>query len=326
MRVRSARQFSALLIILSLILVFGIGLAVQRIIAAPPAGSTGPANGAGLPRPLGTLPPSPVGTGVPSPVVTSPPSPVTTATPTPVPTAPPPPPQQEPRSRAAVCVSLLLDPDGAVPPGGVFTYTVVLKNSGAADAVDTGVRIALDPNVEVRDFNAGGAYVDYLGADAVSIRFGDLSRNAVYTAQISAQVRATASAGGSIVSRAEASWADGPGRGGNVSNAVRLAVGPRADTGAHGLLQQLAGSSDTPVAAGAVVAFSGAFFGGEEPVSFWVNRPDRSVAAVPTAGRTDRAGLLRFGVDTTGWAAGAYSVVAHGLCTGMEGSGVLVVR
>lgn len=325
MRVPSARQFSALLIILSLILVFGIGLAVQRIVAAPPAGSSGPANGAGLPRPLGTLPPSPVTTGVPSPVGTSPPSPVTTATPPPIPT-PPPPPQQEPRSRADVCVSLLLDPDGVVPPGGVFTYTLVLKNSSAGDAVDTGVRIALDPNVEVRDFKAGGAYVDYLGADAVSVRFGDLSRNAVYTAQIIAQVRASAPAGAAIVSRAEVSWADGPGRGGKVSNAVRLAVGPRADSGAHGLLQRLAGSSDTAVAAGAVVALSGDFFGGEEPVSFWVNRPDRSVSAVQTVGRTDRAGLLRFGADTTGWAAGTYSVVAHGLCTGMEGLGVIVVR
>ena len=63
-----------------------------------------------------------------------------------------------------------------------------MAESGAGDAGDAGVRIALDPNVEVRDFHAIGAYVDYLGADAVSVRFGDLNRNAVYTAQIVAQV------------------------------------------------------------------------------------------------------------------------------------------
>ena len=43
-----------------------------------------------------------------------------------------------------VTVTLLQDPDQAVPPGGIFTYTIKVANHGPGWAYDTSVRILLE--------------------------------------------------------------------------------------------------------------------------------------------------------------------------------------
>jgi uncharacterized repeat protein (TIGR01451 family) len=100
-------------------------------------------------------------------------------------------PQPRTRLPANVCVTLMQDPDGAVPAGGVFTYTLTVKNTGPGTAFDTGVRIPLDPNVEVLDFksNDSSIFVDYVGDDAVSVLFHEMGNSTSAQAWIIARVR-----------------------------------------------------------------------------------------------------------------------------------------
>ena len=194
------RRRVAVMIVILLLMIAG-GLAARQIGAASPA--TRPtlarARWAGLAAPISTTLPSPIATGtapLPTPINTQPP-PVSTNTPASSATAPPPPgtPGAHTPNRVNLCVSLRQDPDGAVPPGGVFSYTLTLANSGTSGPVS--VRIALDPNVEVLDFASvdGHSFVDYRGDDAVAVVFGAMDTGLTGQARISARVRPSAAAG-----------------------------------------------------------------------------------------------------------------------------------
>lgn len=250
---------------------------------------------------------------------------LSTATPTATPT---PRGSPVPRQRARVAVSLMQDPDGAIPPGGIFTYTLRVRNEGPGRADDTGVRIPLDPNVEVLDFHSDSLsiFVDYVGDDAVSVLFHGLENGQGGSAQIIARIRPTAPATLRITSRAMAYWGDTIPHRTRWSNSVTVAVGTHADSGAHGLLQSLPGAGAAPVAPGTVVRLAGDFFGEEETVSFWMHLPDGSVVAADRLGRSELTGLVTLGIDTTGLAPGAYLLVAHGLSTDVEGKAVFTLR
>jgi hypothetical protein len=330
----TTRRRVAFIIVLLLLVVVG-GLAARQIGATsrPAALTVVRASWAGLAAPISTTLPSPIATGtapLPTPVGTLPP-PVTTSTPAPSATLVPAPTPGTPGARrpdrVTLCVSLRQDPDGAVPPGGVFSYTLTLANSGAPGPVS--VRIALDPNIEVLDFTSldGHSFVDYRGDDAVSVVFGGLDAGLTGQARIMARVRPGTAPGSRIVSRATASWGDGTNHARSLSNSVTITVGPQADTGHHGLRQALQVAPDGPIPAGTLVVLGGSFFGQDEPVSLWVNLPDGQVTALdPASERADATGTLVVGLNTSGAAPGLYSLVAHGVCTGMEGVGVFTIR
>jgi hypothetical protein len=264
--------------------------------------------------------PSPSPTASSSPTATSTPtagSPVPTATPTPL----------TGRPDAHVEVSLRQDPDGAVPPGGLVTFTISLQNAGPAEADGSSVRLPLDPNLEVLDFHSSDSrfYVDYLGEDAVAVRFHDLGVGRGGTAQIIARVRPTAALGVTITSRAEAAWHDTRRRTRH-SNSVILVVGPAQDLEQHGLVRVLTVEPEDAVAAGTPLTLHGDFFAEEEPVSIWLNGPGDGVQSVTERARSEQTGTVIIQLPTNDLAPGSYTLVAHGWESGVEGVGAFTVR
>jgi hypothetical protein len=230
-----------------------------------------------------------------------------------------------------VTVTLLQDPDQAVPPGGIFTYTIKVANHGPGWAYDTSVRILLDPNVEVLDFvrSESNGYVDYLGADAVSVMFRHLEPVKGAQARIVARVRPDAPANLKISSQAQAIWSDNDVPRTWKSNTITMMVGPTKDSGFHGLQQPMLTVPTEPVAAGTPILIGGNFFGQEERVTLWVHAPGGDVVDLSKSDYeiANMNGVVVFFVGTTKSApAGTYSVVAHGLTTGVEGVGTFTIR
>jgi hypothetical protein len=243
-------------------------------------------------------------------------------TPTPVPQV---------RRQANVTLSLLQDPDQMVAPGGIFTYTVKVTNHGPGWAYDTSARIMLDPNVEVLDFVSAesNGYVDYLGADAVSVMFRHLEPDEGAQARIVARVRPEAAANLKISSQAQAIWSDTSLHRTWNSNTITMMVGATKDSGFHGLQQPMLTVPTGPVAAGTPILIGGDFFGQEERVTLWVKSPGGDVVDLSESDFqiADMDGVVVFFVGTTTSApAGTYSVVAHGLTTGVEGVVTFTIR
>jgi streptogramin lyase len=238
-------------------------------------------------------------------------------------------PQGVRRLPANVCVALWQDPDKAVAPGEIFTYTLRVQNTGPGTAYSTGVRMDLDPNVEVLDFRSPDSriYVDYVDDSAVSVRFQNLSSGSGTHAEIIARVRPGAAAGTVIISQATGFWDDTRIHRTSRSNTVTLKVGPTENAHTHGLRQPLRVTPEGPVAAGTTLTFRGDFFCQEEAISFWLNLPggDVVVPAVAT-GRSNMAGIMVKELDTTVLAPGTYTLVAHGWCSTVEGIGTFTIR
>jgi hypothetical protein len=233
------------------------------------------------------------------------------------------------RLDAHLCLSLRQDPDTAVPPGGIVTYTFALVNQGPGEGDAASVHLPLDANLEVLDAHTSNPriYVDWVDDAAVAVRFHDLGVGAGGTVQIVARVRPNAAPGTTITSRGEAVWYDrtGPHQHRH-SNSVTLRVGALADGGLHGLRQALAVAPADAVSAGTGLTLSGGFYADAEPVSIWLNQPDGSVTSVTERARSDESGSVSVPLDTDGLAAGAYTLVAHGWCSGVEGVGAFTVR
>ncbi len=235
------------------------------------------------------------------------------------------------RQPANLCVSLLQDPDTTLAPGQVFTYTIMAVNTGPGQAGDGTVRIPLDPNIEVLDFVSGSSngFVDYVGDDAVSVVFRDAVNSPQGArAMIIARVRPTAPLNTKITSRATASWSDDQPHHTKLSNAITVTVGATKDSGKHGLQQPLVTLPDGPVDAGTPVIVGGDFFGQDERVSVWINLPNNTVVGFDDSAYelADVDGIVAFALGTTDAPSGTYSVVAHGLCTGVEGVGTFTIK
>ena len=237
-------------------------------------------------------------------------------------------PVREVRQRASLCVNLMVDSDTAVAAGGIFTFTLTVNNGGPGDATNTGVRIPLDSNIEVLDFHSGDSsiYVDYVGDDAVSVLFHTLRAGAGESAQVIARVRPEAKDGTKITSRAMVYWTDTALRNTLRSNSVTFAVGAAADSGHHGLLQTLLAAPSDAVTAGTPVLFGGDFYGENERLSLWLNKPDGTVVDTSDYGLADQDGIFVFGLDTTGMTPGVYTIVAPGLCSAVEGVGTFTIK
>ncbi len=264
----------------------------------------------------------------PTPSATSTPGATSTPTNTPNPLTPSATPTRPTvRNDAHLCLSLREDPDGAVPPGGLVTFTLTLVNQGPGEADTSSVHLPLDPNLEVLDAHTSNPriYVDYVGDDAVAVRFQDLGVGSGGTVQIIARVRPGATPGAVMTSRAAAVWTDRNHQS-RQSNSVTLRVGPLEDRGLHGLQQVLVVEPGAPVVAGTLLALHGDFFAEDEPVSAWINYPDATVQSVTERARSEGSGRVRLSLDTTDLAAGTYTLVAHGWCSGVEGVGTFTVK
>ena len=97
----------------------------------------------------------------------------------------------------------------------------------------------------------------------------------------------------------------------------------------------LSDGNNTSVAAGTMLTISGASYEADEPIGVWINVPDGAVISSDSLGQSDTEvvdgvvgldamgyaddnGAFSYTLDTTGLPSGNYSIVAHGLKTGIE--------
>jgi len=244
---------------------------------------------------------------------------------------------------ASVHISLAYDAAAALTPGMAFTYSLSVTNAGPGVARNTWVALPLDANVVVDDFSSGdsGIFVQSLDASAINIKFGDLNPNTTATVLISAHVMATAPQTLALDSRATATWDDG--NAGNTVVSNNLVIGAGATTATAGPAQTLQVVADGPVDAGTTLTINGSFYGSKEGVSFWINAPTGISIAADSLGQSDSAlqgnvialdapgysdgdGMLTYTLNTSGLPSGTYSLVGHGLTSGVEGVASFTIK
>src|SRR5205814_2245463 len=98
---------------------------------------------------------------------------------------------------------------------------------------------------------------------------------------------------------------------------------------------QISADGSATVAAGTMLTISSSSFEDDESVGLWINVPDGTVVSPDALGQTDTEitdgviglnamgsadsnGQFAYNLDTTGLPSGNYSLVAHGLRTGLE--------
>ncbi|MDQ6694310.1 MAG: hypothetical protein M3014_07790 [Chloroflexota bacterium] len=98
---------------------------------------------------------------------------------------------------------------------------------------------------------------------------------------------------------------------------------------------QLKADGPTTVAAGTILTVNGTQYGADENLGLWINVPDGTVIYQATLGQTDSYvdgsvipldamgvvddnGSFTYKLDTSGLPNGSYSLVAHGLATGLD--------
>src|SRR5436189_139329 len=108
-----------------------------------------------------------------------------------------------------------------------------------------------------------------------------------------------------------------------------------ADTIVATSISQLIIEGGTSVAPGTVLTVQGTGYTAGEPISFWVNIPNGTIIPSDSLGQTDTAtdgsvitvdamasadayGELNYSLNTSGLPSGNYSLVAHGLTSGVE--------
>ena len=236
---------------------------------------------------------------------------------------------------ARVTVTLAVDGPATLAPGSAFNYQITVRNDGPGAADSTRVDLPLDANVVIDDFasTTPDAFVQSLTADMVSVQFHDLGAGITTSATLMAHISADAPAALTLSSRATVNWSDKYLNRASASDGVTLLVGtgaPPAPT------QPLTVAADGPVAAGTVLTFNGTFYTADEAIGMWLNTPDGitlpaeslgqtdsalsgTVVGLDAVGLADDAGMLTYYLDTTGLPSGTYSLVGHGLTSGIEG-------
>src|SRR5205814_43042 len=98
---------------------------------------------------------------------------------------------------------------------------------------------------------------------------------------------------------------------------------------------QISADGSTSIPAGTMLTISGSSYVADEPVGLWINVPDGvsisadslgqdntevvdGVVGLDNMGSADDNGAFSYTLDTTGLPSGNYSLVAHGLRTGLE--------
>lgn len=193
---------------------------------------------------------------------------------------------------------------GALTPGSTLTLTVVTTNRGKGLAKSALLTMPFDParvSVSNASFSRSSDWVTRLVTNTLEIQTGPLAAGETMTATLRLQVLPTAPADGAISGRLSFSWSDAAGGGKGRSNALAATVG--APLPAPSLTSEAAGASKR--------SFTSDVFAPVEPVGVWYNTPAGRAVAVGTL-TADREGRLTVSLDTTGLAAGQYTLVALG--------------
>jgi hypothetical protein len=237
-------------------------------------------------------------------------------------------------------ISVATNPAAAanVRPGSSFTDTMTVSNQGDDPAKDVALQVTFDPAVvqlQSVQFNRDGAWVTATMANGFQASLGRLGTKGD-SVSVTANFVALAGypAGAPLESQLDVSWRDTSTDSGhhNDSNAPMLA----------GMSGQPSTTAATP--SNGVVTVTGAGFQPAEAVTFWYNLPSGTAAPLylrhdqlvtdkthkershnmdenkdnATALYADASGQISTSFATAGLAAGAYSIVAHGVSSGLN--------
>lgn len=225
---------------------------------------------------------------------------------------------------AFVTVAQYPDPNIAVRPGGIVTYTVVVTNQGAGSAEQVSLSMPYDPAVvQVLDarFSQDDAWVSAVLSDTLVLETGRVSADGgVVTATVRLAVLPQVPLGTQLTGRLLVEG-DGVEDGRDRSNQTTLVVG----SSDHSQPFYALSASPARGPSGATYVFSSAIFVPREPVTFWYRTPAGSDVEVGVVA-ADADGVVTLPLTTTDLAAGTYSMVAYGNWSSLTSVGVFQVE
>jgi hypothetical protein len=215
------------------------------------------------------------------------------------------PPAPRPEPPAFVTVAQQTDLLTAAP-GSIVNYTLEAHNWGDGAASEVAISFPFDPAVlQILDasFDSDSAWVSELGDAGLVIKTGRLASGATSRATLRFLVRRSAATGVDFSARAGFSWWDSAGQRDARSNRPDIRTAASSTSGWYPL---------SVAADGATRSFGSGVFLPNEPVALWYNTPSGDAVAV---GRVwaDDDGAIWTSLDTAGWPAGDYSLVAYGV-------------
>jgi hypothetical protein len=242
--------------------------------------------------------------------------------PTPTPVTPTP----EPASGADMAVVLWAKPSIWVARGAALEYEVRLANHGKGAASETKVifpynrtQVAL---VSSSLDSKAGDWVSAIDQNSFTVTFGPLGPGKSRTGKIVVKVGGALPHGTLLDVRASYSWRDGADGGQQRSNWAPVLVGSGPSDAPYVWVQATPdrGPAGTPHR-----FYSNRFLPGE-PVSTWLNMPDRSVRALSLRGSADGNGALTLTYASAGLPRGTYQIVLYGLRSGLTGVATFIVQ
>lgn len=242
--------------------------------------------------------------------------------PTPTPVTPTP----EPKPGADVAVVLWAKPSIWVARGAVLEYEVRLANSGKGTATETKVTFPYNRSQVTLAYTSldskAGDWVSAIGQNSFTVTFGPLGPGKTRTGKVFVRVGDALSHATLLDVRASYEWRDGAGGGQRRTNWVPVLVG--------------SGPSDAPYVwvevtpdrgpAGTQHRFYSNRFLPGEPVTTWLNMPDRSVRPLNLRGTADGDGALTLRFTSNDLARGTYQIVLYGQRSGLTGVATFVVQ
>jgi hypothetical protein len=241
--------------------------------------------------------------------------------PTPTPVTPTPTP-----SGADMAVVVWAKPSIWVARGATLEYEVRLANHGKGAASETKVvfpynrtQVALASSS--LDSKAGD-WVSAIDQNSFTVTFGPLGPGKTRTGKIFVKVGGALPHGTLLDVRAGYSWRDGADGGQRRSNWAPVLVGSGPSDAPYVWVQV---TPDRGPAGTQHRFYSNRFLPGE-PVSTWLNMPDRSVRALSLRGSADGDGALTLAYASTGLARGTYQIVLYGQRSGLTGVATFIVQ
>lgn len=224
-------------------------------------------------------------------------------------------------------------------PGKSFTDTFVISDPNSSGTHDVSVRLAYPSTLQLQtvQFNRDGAWVDSTTANDFGAKLGDIgSHGGSVTMSVIFRALAGYTGGAPLQGQLEDTWQSNTSSANHhgMSSVPLLVSGPMQPSMAVG----------TP--SNGVVTVSSRGFQPGEAVNFWYNLPNGTAAALyvrngalttsqahrnanpdangnrdvdnATALSADSNGQINISFATGGLPAGAYSIVAHGLTSGVD--------
>jgi uncharacterized repeat protein (TIGR01451 family) len=217
-------------------------------------------------------------------------------------------------------VRLFASPGGAIPPGQVATYRLVVRNSGRADATQVRVTLPFAQDTQTllnTTFSGPGAWVSAVQTGTVELHLASLKREQTLTTTLRLATDAAAQFGRSLATRAQVRWNNSDIRFSNRISPV-VARAAAAALPARLLVSPPSGSPSTTFD----ISYDG--FTSREQVSLWYQQPDGSQIGVGQI-QADLQGRIVYHLSATALAAGQYRFVMFGQFSQVSAVGTFTI-